>query len=406
MIRRVVIAAFVVAVSVGTAGGCDGQPERCAIVREGIARCGGGLDSSPFDAPGVCNVLAQTGCAVGEKCTWLVDNWMPQYIGHIGCAPNGTAELGEACVFGAAGATGYDNCSGGSVCNAHASDEVGACVSICDPQGGSPTCDAQHTCVIDAKAFRTIETPPPAGVCEPACDPLADNDFDGSGSVLSRTGSACGSDATLGCYGYPSAGTPPKTEWACMRDKHYLLSLRHRVQCAETNGCADSVIAINACNQGYLPLLYESTGTSTVICVALCKPKNCYAGNCGTNDDDRLGEAPHRCTTTDRLGTFDTSANGEHCRYLWSLELDQQGNFLRSPSSDTVGFCFDHSKYEYDSDNDNTPDTTYPPCASLPDGFGSGSALGAADIGCVDTTHVNLATGKAHRVLGDVRPLD
>ena len=40
-----------------------------------------------------CNPLTQAGCAAGEKCTWLLDALTPpQYVGHIGCAPDGTGE--------------------------------------------------------------------------------------------------------------------------------------------------------------------------------------------------------------------------------------------------------------------------------------------------------------------------
>jgi hypothetical protein len=47
---------------------------------------------------------------------------------------------------------------------------------------------------------------------------------------------------------------------------------------------------------------------------------------------------------------------------------------------------------------DNTPDAPLPACATLPDGAGSGSAFGAADLGCVDSTHAGaMATGKAQR---------
>ena len=159
---------------------------------------------------------------------------------------------------------------------------------------------------------------------------------------------------------------------------------------------------------GYIPFLSESTDVSTLICVALCKPMNCYAGNCGANNENRLGEAPHRCNNVDRVGTFDTSEGGEHCRYLWSFEIDPVAGFLRSPTSDTVGICFDHSKYRFDSDGDQTLDTPYPPCSALPDGFGSGSALGAADVGCVDTTHAGLGSGALPhraRLLERLRPL-
>jgi hypothetical protein len=79
--------------------------------------------------------------------------------------------------------------------------------------------------------------------------------------------------------------------------------------------------------------------------------------------------------------------------YSWMFEVDAQGNFVRSPTSDTVGFCVDHSKYQYDSNGDGiigTGDAVWPLCSSLPDGPGSGSALGAADFGCVDSAHAGL----------------
>jgi hypothetical protein len=372
----------------------------------------------PFDSdvdgpPPVCNPLMQAGCATGQKCTWLVDALMPQYVGHLGCAPDGTGNAGDACMYGAPGANGYDNCKSGLVCGNYRGG-AGICKQICDQAGGMPACDMQHVCVTYAGLFSTGDTTPPAGgVCDLACKPLEDNDFDGSGAASMKTGTTCGSAAGNGCYGYPSFGTPPATGWSCGADINVMeaqpTGLRHRVQCVESNNCADPgpTIYVNSCNQGYLPLLRESTTVSTAVCVALCKPRNCFMGNCGANNADRLGEAPHRCTSPDRVGTFDTGQGAEHCRYIWSFEIDEQGNFLRSATSDTLGFCFDHAKYLYDSDNNNMPDTPLPACATLPDGFGSGSAFGAGDLGCVDTSHVQLVTGKQipRRPFDDLRPL-
>jgi len=363
-------------------------------------------DSAPGDTGvGVCSPLTQAGCAAGEKCTWLLDALMPQYVGHIGCTPDGTANVGDACMYGMPGATGYDNCKAGSVCGNYRGGS-GICKQICDQQGGMPACDAQHVCVTYSGLFSTGDmTPAAGGVCDLACDPLKDNDFDGSGAKT-KTQMTCGNNAAVGCYGYPSGGTAPATGWSCTNDINVMESqpagLRHRVQCVETNNCADPgpTIYVNSCNQGYLPLLRESTMVSTAICTALCKPANCFAGtgNCGTGTATtaRIGVAGDSCKTPDRMGSFAVSPDGgEHCRFIWSFEIDDQGNFLRSPTSDTVGFCFDHSKYQYDSNNDGTADTNLPACSTLPDGFGSGSAFGAADIGCVDTSHApGLAQGK------------
>ena len=334
--------------------------------------------------PGVCNPLTQQGCGFGEKCTWVIDATDPQYVGHIGCVPDGTKVIGDACSFGVPGATGYDDCSAGGVCSAFgASNTPGICKQVCDGVGGDPMCDAAHACVTYPLLFSTGATSPPAaGVCDQRCDPLADNDFDGSGSALGRTGSACGS-ATIGCYGYPSHGTPPATAFTCMDERHYDLALRHRSECTTATGCADTgeVIYVNSCNQGYLPLFRESTAVSTTICVAMCAPLDCYAGHCGSNDENRLGAAPHRCMQPDAVGNF---GSDEECEYLWREEIDGSGHVLRSPYSDTLGACFDHSQYLYDPAGGSDLTTPLPSCKDLPL-HGSGSALDAVDLGCVST---------------------
>jgi hypothetical protein len=360
------------------------------------------IDAPVLDAPpATCNPLNQSGCNTGEKCTWIVDAYTPTYVGHIGCTPDGTAHNGEACQFGAAGPTGYDNCIEGMVCSDYRGG-TGVCRDICDPQGGNPMCDATHGCVSYLGLFSDGTTAPSAGLCAPGCDPLADNDFDGSGSALTRTGSACGS-ATIGCYGYPTSSGLP-TQFTCTTDINYTTSLHHRTVCDMTNGCEDpsGQLSVNSCNQGYLPLLIESTGSTNVICTAMCKPANCYSGNCGTADANQHGVAPHRCQTPDALGTFNTTAGGEECAYWWFLEVDPNTNTLnRSAYSDSLGFCLDHSKYMYDSNGDGTPDTAIPSCQSLP--LTGTTTFGAVDLGCVDSATAGFFTGKHRAPLPGLR---
>jgi hypothetical protein len=97
--------------------GCSvgGPAPRCDVVL---------ATSNPCPPPPVvtCDVLAQTGCMTGQKCSWIDDS---ATAGHIGCAPDGTVALGGACAHGAFGATGYDNCMKGTVCIA------GHCDTIC-----------------------------------------------------------------------------------------------------------------------------------------------------------------------------------------------------------------------------------------------------------------------------------
>jgi hypothetical protein len=381
-----------------------------------LAACGGGskthtivvIDGGSDDGgvPPTCNPLTQTGCNAGEKCTWIIDQVMPMYVGHIGCEANGSVAVGGACMFGAPGATGFDNCSKGSVCSAFGgTGGTGTCKQICDNQGGNPMCDAQHVCVTYSKLFSTGASSPAAGgVCDLACDPLADNDFDGSGSASHKApGGTCGSANTVGCYGAPSRGTPPATGWSCTGDINANADgtdkgLRHRVECTSTNGCADTdgTIYLNSCNQGYEPLFRESTAVSTAVCIAFCKPLNCYAGNCGQNNINRLGASGNACKNPDRVGSFNTQAAHEECEYLWSEEIDGSGNILTSPTSDTMGFCFDHYQYMYDPTGGTNPTIHYPGCEQLQlHGLDEGSNgdpnnptayFGAVDFGCVDTT--------------------
>jgi hypothetical protein len=389
-----------------------------------IAACGGGdkkkdiiIVDSPTggssDGGDACNVLAQTGCAANEKCSWIHDATTPTPLGHVGCAPNGTVAVSGTCMYGPDGAMGYDNCLGGLVC------QSGKCKTICDPAGGTPMCPAMFGCGTYEGLFGPVGQPVSAGVCDPSCAPLVDNDFLGSGS---KPGTACpnnGSSVT-GCYGYPATSHP--TRWSCTREVAANHNIVHRNNCTTANGCANSAgnPYLNGCASGYIPLLYDMSGSTVVDCIAICEPGNTYMGNVATQYPD--GKSPNRCRAiTDRRGTFNptatTTVNGEHCAFSWDFEIDTMGAFHRSPTSDTVGFCLNHNLYKYDSNHNGMIDagdmTGWPLCASLPkNGVGSGSAhvFGADDFACVDTTAAGLPlNGKAqfenHALIERPRPL-
>lgn len=406
-----------------------------------LVACGGGdsngkiklPDASTVDTPTQCNPLTQAGCAAGEKCTWIIDvATADQYVGHLGCAPDGTKAVGDACTFGAAGATGYDDCAKGGVCSQYGQPgQAGICKQVCDQQGGQPTCDDTHVCVTYADLFDVGENLPAAGgVCDLACNPLTDNDFDGSavapntigGPGKDRRSDTCGTDPKVGCYGV-IRDTPPATGWSCTGDFNYEngtgVGLRHRIQCTDATKCArNGVRYVNSCNQGYLPMLRESAAVSEAICVALCKPADCYqaadgTSMCDTGDANRKGVAGDKCDLTDRRGkefepgvsvtspvAGEVVTGGEHCMYSWYFEINDQGQWLKSPTSDSVGFCFDHSKYRYDAGGDSTAETAIPSCGKLKlaaagtDKTKPYEYFGAADWGCVSSTTAQLATGK------------
>jgi hypothetical protein len=159
-------------------------------------------------------------------------------------------------------------------------------------------------------------------------------------------------------------------------------TLVHRTACTSADGCVDSSgnYLVNGCAQGYEPVLYDAQGTMQVDCIAMCAPIDCYAGHCGPNDANLGGAPPHACTPSDARGTFNVASannNGDQCAFSWIFQYVV--GFVPSHTSDTLGFCIDHSKY------------AQPSCATLTNpGFGSGSAVGAADLGCVSTATAGL----------------
>jgi hypothetical protein len=376
-----------------------------------LAACGGGnsvkikldgsngkMDGSGSGSAAACNILTQTGCNNGEKCSWIHDQTMPTAISHVGCAPDGTVAVGAACMYGSP-PMGWDNCKSGGVC------EGGVCKQICDQQGGAPMCDTTHSCQV----YEGFLGPPQmeaAGVCDPTCHPLDDNYFGGT----TRTGTACGSGE--GCYGFWSGG-PGQSHFSCASVPPHGVNppppgsnaLFHRAACATASGCANAGGSpyLNGCASGYMPYITDDlAGMNTFVCIAFCKPADCTVTatpGCGTAGANRVGASPHRCNQTDAMGTFNPAANGDQCVYGWVFEIGSDNvTVLKSNYSDTTGFCMDHSKYHLlDSTGMTRTNDAWPACATLPltaagsNCFGGSGATGtngctAQDFGCVSTT--------------------
>jgi hypothetical protein len=151
---------------------------------------------------------------------------------------------------------------------------------------------------------------------------------------------------------------------------------------------------VNACAPGYTIIFAnDGTGSNNVDCYAWCSPGDSYLG---APTQAPNGVSPHGCNTTDALGAFGSAAtattNGEHCVYSWFFEVDDQGVLHGSTTSDSVGVCWDHTKYKYDADGDGTPDTVVEACAALPlQAVGTGPS--AVDWGCVGTSTAHITSG-------------
>jgi hypothetical protein len=333
------------------------------------------VDGPTVDGPSVCNVLMQTGCTTGQKCTWIEDDMSSPPLGHIGCAPNGTMARGAACTYMPPGVNGgYDNCMQGDICIAS------QCKQICDQNGGMPKCATGFACGLYSGVFGPVAGPNAAGACDPTCDPLTNNKF----GKATKTGTMC--TATQGCYGFDG-------DYTCAREPAGSVAIFNRVACTDANGCATGGKAYrNGCAQGFIAAWPDSIGSMVVDCMSLCQPADCSQGACGAANANEQGAAPHRCNTVDSSGTFDLAHT--NCLYEWRFDFGSAMNFIPTSTEDTVGICIDNSVFVYDPTASTTctgigqPSANcviQPQCSTLPITVGSDNGVNTAgDFGCVN----------------------
>lgn len=138
---------------------CPATPGGCDVDRDAF------VDGPTIDAvwpPNAAFPGGQQGCQPGQKYTWFHVQEVPERIGKIGCAPDGTVPEGGSCTFGPTGeTTGYDNCVAGFVCS------EGICADICYPTAaaGTPSACATGTCTLDPMLFANGTDDPVYGVC-------------------------------------------------------------------------------------------------------------------------------------------------------------------------------------------------------------------------------------------------
>jgi hypothetical protein len=321
-----------------------------------LAACGGdgdGESKAPVVGPSDCDPVAQTGCGDGQKCSWIR---IGEDDGALGCVPDGAKAEDAACGFGTPGnQTGYDDCAAGLTCFG---GDTGTCEKVCDATAAG-SCGATGACQAYADYFDDTAH----GFCVPSCDPVTQVRLSDSAEAC---GSADPSAPTLGCYASYANSVLP-TAFTCAPAG--AADLTHR-EPARTS--AGGTPYLNGCAPGYLPLLVESTGSAVVVCIALCTPVESHQGDA----DGLLGAAPHQCPDRGATGA------GEECRFYSWLEPETAPV---STATSTVGFCFDHTKYTWDHDqNATTAPVAAPSCADLPntdtngDGVDEHAAWGCA----------------------------
>jgi len=143
-----------------------------------------------------CNPVSQTGCGVGEKCAWVVDQLDPE-IGHLDCAPAGTVSIGSACTEPTAPG-GTDDCEAGGHCYNGYCHEL--CTTVND-QCGDGACQG---------FLDDMGHPLPYEICLFGCNPLLQNcAADNEGCYVAR-GAVC-----VVSIGTAGAGEPCQYVNAC-----------------------------------------------------------------------------------------------------------------------------------------------------------------------------------------------
>ena len=116
------------------------RPMRCLLGPLLLAGVGCGGDSDPIQQldvgpiqPAKCDLRAQSGCNLAEKCTWIVEE-----SPRGGCTPEGGIQIGQFCERTSNGA---DECIVGAACL------EAACRQICSLEDGVPLCFPGFRCV-------------------------------------------------------------------------------------------------------------------------------------------------------------------------------------------------------------------------------------------------------------------
>jgi hypothetical protein len=384
-----------------------------------VAACGGGGGVKLVDSnvPMTCDPVLQTGCATGEKCTWIIDanpTAALDRIGHTGCAPVGTTADNAPCTFANADVNnGADTCIAGDFCIA------GRCKPICNPDlvsgAGNGACADKFSCSLYRGVF-LVGGNPTSGVCEPGCDPLTQEKLVGDDKP------ACGSpdpiNPTFTCVpagGFNSFSCAPNID-----DKFAATDGQPSIPDPRTGD-----ISINSCSPGYIPITIGN-GTTAMknVCAGLCAPVK-------VDEDTNPEQAPGSATALGKLIHDAVPAAGnatcfsdkkgsiagdlahddpvEDCRFLWTFLVDDQRQVADTPYNDTLGLCFDYNSVMVDTDDpDMLPDTTLVSCRKLPAVIDAThpdvTKLGSAkDNGCypLAETAPRSSTDTATRSLGN-----
>ncbi len=323
------------------AGACNGA-QACSADGQGFGACdcggpgtdGGNPDGgdpdggNPDGGEDVCDIATQAGCEDGERCALV---YAQSSASGFGCVPDGTVAAGEACTHPESGA---DACAGAALCH------DGRCTQVCDPDGPE-SCGPAETCASYSYG-QTDGGALAAGLCTATCDPVTQVRLTDNAAAC---GSADPSQPDRSCFG--DFGRP----FTCGPGT----SRRVHGDVVNPNG---EPIYLNSCAPGFLPIFFEETGSTRVVCSAMCTPVETHQGSpSGAN-----GLSPYACA--------DRGAVDAECRFSHYVEATPSG------AGNQYGVCMDYQNHLYDDDqNAQTPMVPIPSCTALTTDDGDGDGL-------------------------------
>jgi hypothetical protein len=254
-----------------------------------------------------------------------------------------------------------------------------------------------HSCTNYADFFDVGGTAV-AGVCDPSCDPLTQDLKVGTNKT------ACGSTMAAmpnkGCYGYSDFSCAPAGD-----------NTKLDRAMPSTNSAGNPYL--NGCAPGFVPLVYEMTGSTKTLCTGLCAALETdnttsttqVAGASQTahnaaskGDAAALGKLPTDATAVAAHAACGAAAKGSEatsvCKYLWPALVDSAGNLAMTQYTDKLGYCVALAHYNYDNDmNAATPNIPFPACNTKPPRSAATTMDDddAADWGCQLVAHSMFA---------------
>lgn len=272
-------------------------PNQNSICQNAACECLAGWIGDDCDE---CNLLNDTVCQAGEKCTYHT------FDDRSFCASDGTVDPGGACTIN--GSTGIDDCKAGALCVGN------ICLSICTVTPDN--CSQNDTCL----HYPPIFDDPNGGLCEPGCDIFAQDCTNGDTCYL-----LLNADFTKVCQ--PTVPEPDQAHNGCVEVEN----TRPQLQ-------GECCSYINTCDTGY-GCIQPNPVDDGLVCARYCDP----TGTVGGDDCSSVLGADYYCLS---IRDFYTDAEDLADFYGFCLNQNDWGppgcfNKQQDANEDGVDCCID-----------------------------------------------------------------